>query len=789
MKRSKVPLKNPITGEPIDPPSGKVEIKGHSVLLGARLRRSFLYVPAHNERFLEKALKSAADCIVFDLEDGVAPSEKKQARENLKNLWERLATEGYRIGENQGADLCLRINHEGWLGPKQWEGPSKKIQAPSLEIDQDLDLLALRNALKLGVNVVAPKVNFPYDIRNIRELVLQKQKAVVDPSRKIKRLEIIPTIETALATLNLGLFTSHAKQFSAMVFASEDYCASMGIPRAQDHSNMLFARSQLVCQDFKDLSILEKECEEGVYLGFEGKQAIHPDQIETINRIFSPKIQEVEWAKALLEAVEKNKTDEPLERDVLAYRYHHGTNLGAIFVAEKWLYGNLFPEGVTGDSELDAVKAQVNLHGIDSTRQLFETFWSTTMTPEDWVFLANKASVTTVRLPIGYFSLGPDFCRSTPFEKYSRVYTNSWLYIKQYIVSAASHGIATLIDLHALPGGANSDSHSGSSSHKAELWGNSKNLKLAIECLKFIAHETKEIPFVIGLQLVNEAVYGAHGMYEFYDQVINELGRINPHLNVYISDAWDINTALQYSIKMNARGGCSVVVDTHKYYTFAEEDKKLNPHQIIDKVNLAEVENNKGKGAAVVIGEYSCVMDGRSWGNIQGNERKELATRFGKKQTETWWRGCGGSFFWTYKMAWMPGGEWGFSEQTNNGAVPAPPLATADNTAVQEGIFKASRSREDLKNASMAQHTNYWNHASPGQYFEHHRLNRTGGGITRTGADRIGMLDLWVKRRELEYETLEVREKGRAVDKRFLWEFGHGLRQGIKDFEHVVGFC
>ncbi|KAF3095709.1 hypothetical protein TWF569_003496 [Orbilia oligospora] len=326
-KRSKVPRKNPITGEPIEPPSGKVEIKGHSVLLGARLRRSFLYVPAHNERFLEKALKSAADCIVFDLEDGVAPSEKKQARENLKNLWERLATEGYRIGENQGADLCLRINHEGWLGPKQWEGPSKKIQAPSLEIDQDLDLLALRSALKLGVNVVAPKVNFPYDIRNIRELVLQKQKAVVDPSRQIKRLEIIPTIETALATLSLQLFHSHAKQFSAMVFASEDYCASMGIPRTQDYSNMLFARSQLVhvckasrntpidmvCQDFKDLSILEKECEEGVHLGFEGKQAIHPDQIETINRIFSPKTQEVEWAKALLEAVEKNKTDGAFE--------------------------------------------------------------------------------------------------------------------------------------------------------------------------------------------------------------------------------------------------------------------------------------------------------------------------------------------------------------------------------------------------------------------------------------------------------------------------------------------
>ncbi|KAK6510570.1 hypothetical protein TWF506_009675 [Arthrobotrys conoides] len=328
LKRTKIPKRNPITGELGDLPSGKVEIKGHSVLRGGRLRRSFLYVPAHNERFLEKALKSAADCIVFDLEDGVAPSEKQQARENLKNLWERLATEGYRIGENQKAELCLRINHEGWLGLNQWEdGASGKIKAPSPEIDQDLDLLASRSAIKLRINVVAPKANTPNDIRNIRELALQKQKAVVDPSRRIRRLELIATIETAFGVLNLPNFWTFARHFSAMVFASEDYCASMGIPRTNDHSNMLFARSQLVhvckatghtpidmvCQDFKDLSILEKECEEGVYLGFEGKQAIHPDQIETINRMFSPSPEDVEWAKSLLEAVEKNKTDGAFE--------------------------------------------------------------------------------------------------------------------------------------------------------------------------------------------------------------------------------------------------------------------------------------------------------------------------------------------------------------------------------------------------------------------------------------------------------------------------------------------
>ncbi|EWC44259.1 hypothetical protein DRE_01085 [Drechslerella stenobrocha 248] len=499
------------------------------------------------------------------------------------------------------------------------------------------------------------------------------------------------------------------------------------------------------------------------------------------------------------------------ERDVLAYRYHHGTNLGAIFVAEKWLFGNVFADGAAGDSELDAVKSQVSSCGVEAARSHFENFWAATMTTEDWEYLANTANVTTVRLPIGYFTLGPDFCRGTPFERYSAVYQNAWAFVKQYITTAASYGIGTLVDLHALPGGANGDSHSGTSSHKAELWGSSRNVKLAIECLKFIARETCDMPAVVGLQLVNESVWQASGMYQFYDTAIDALHQINPRLMVYISDGWDVSTALRYSAERNGRllkSSCPVVVDTHKYYTFAEEDKNMNPHQIIDKVNLKEVEAVKGQGAGVVIGEYSCVMDGRSWGDIQGEERKGLATQFGQKQTACWQGGSGGSFFWTYKMAWMPGGEWGFKEQTANGGLPAGVLASAAKDAVEGALARAESSREDLKRAAVGQHVNYWNHTSPGQHFEHfryeegwelgfndamvffaYRLNHIPNGVTRNGADRIGMLDVWVKRRELEYEaSLEMRANGFAFSKAYFWEFGQGVRQGIRDFELVVGF-
>jgi aryl-phospho-beta-D-glucosidase BglC (GH1 family) len=83
------------------------------------------------------------------------------------------------------------------------------------------------------------------------------------------------------------------------------------------------------------------------------------------------------------------------------------------------------------------------------------------MTPADWAFLRDAGKVTSVRLPIGWFTHGPHFCAGTPFEAYGSIYVNAWTAVKGYIHAAAEHGITVLLDLHALPGGANKDEHSG----------------------------------------------------------------------------------------------------------------------------------------------------------------------------------------------------------------------------------------------------------------------------------------------------------------------------------------
>lgn len=168
---------------------------------------------------------------------------------------------------------------------------------------------------------------------------------------------------------------------------------------------------------------------------------------------------------------------------------------------------------------------------------------------------------------------------------------------------------------------------------------------------------------VIGLQLCNEAITDAPGMYGWYDSVINALTQVDVSLPVYISDAWNLGQAVQYIKGKNRIGNYNnpVVIDTHKYYTFAESDKQQTPQQIIGRVSgeLGELDGNQGnvvdRGAAeVVIGEYSSVMDGQTWAKVDPSQRRDLTIQFGREQSRRWQARAGGSYFWTYKMVNTP---------------------------------------------------------------------------------------------------------------------------------------
>jgi len=267
---------------------------------------------------------------------------------------------------------------------------------------------------------------------------------------------------------------------------------------------------------------------------------------------------------------------------------------------------------------------------------------------------------TTIRLPIGYFTLGPAFCQGTDFAPYQSIYTSAWSSVQTLVFQARARGIGVLLDLHALPGGANGSDHCGTNSGSANLWSSPPNLGLGIRCAEFLAHSVSSgLDGVVGIQLCNEANWEAPNMYAWYDTCIAAISAIDPSIPVYISDAWNLKKALDYVAKKNSAASMTppVVVDTHLYWAFTDADKAKTPQTIIGEASnrLSNLDGKEGSvidcGAVqVVVGEYSCVLTEDSWAKRGGTEKAELVKQFGQAQSTRYQQRGGGSYFWTYKM-------------------------------------------------------------------------------------------------------------------------------------------
>ncbi|KAF1828357.1 glycoside hydrolase [Decorospora gaudefroyi] len=484
---------------------------------------------------------------------------------------------------------------------------------------------------------------------------------------------------------------------------------------------------------------------------------------------------------------------DPAALDILRYRYHHGTNLGSVYVIERWLHPSRFPDGAEGSSELAAVQAWVDRIGIDATKQNFEEHWANSVSDEALRWLANVAKCTTVRLPIGYYDLpGPVFTRGTPFEPYAAVYTGAWYSIRTLIQRLRAHSIGVLIDLHALPGGGNAQEHSGTNSGRAELWTSDSNRALGVRCCRFIAEDSRAGAEIAGIQLVNEAEWESEHMYEWYDECIAAVSAVDPEIPIVISDGWNLDKAVDWALQKNSiysHPQCPVVIDTHYYWAFTDEDKAKSPQQIIGEAGtkLAQLDGKEGsvidRGAVqVIVGEYSCVLTEDSWAKSDGIPKEDLVRQFGQAQSNRFQQRAGGSFFWTWKMDWMPGGEWGFQAKTDDGSVVPPKYALMSGDHRRGMIEKARHERDGRLHEAMQQHVSYWSGVDPNGTYEHEKFEHgwqvgyqdafaffEGRG---TPSDKIGMLEVWVLKR--------IRESGYRGG--FTWLFEQGLRKGVRDF-------
>jgi len=247
-----------------------------------RMRRSRLYLPGNEPKFMVNAGLHGADAIILDLEDSVAPAEKDAARALVRN-----ALVGVDFGQ---AERMVRIN-----------------QLP-------LGLEDLRWVVPFGVEVILiPKCENPDQVHEVVSVSQQIAPGV--------RILIMPIIESALGCFRALEIATASGRVCSLAIGLEDYAADIGARKTNEGRESLWARSVVVnaaraagvqpidsvFADVVDMEALRESALEAKALGFEGKGCIHPRQIPVIHEAFAPDEAEVAWAVRVVRAFEEAK--------------------------------------------------------------------------------------------------------------------------------------------------------------------------------------------------------------------------------------------------------------------------------------------------------------------------------------------------------------------------------------------------------------------------------------------------------------------------------------------------
>lgn len=237
--------------------------------------KSYLFLPGDNVKKIHKAIALQPDAIILDLEDGVASSQKALARE--------IVAEALQTLDFGSSKVSVRIHP---ISTPDWQ--------IDLQASHGADFITLAKA-ESGTQI--------WQLRDQTEL------------------PILPIVESARGVMRVDEIVFSDAKLIGLVFGGEDYAASVGAIRTPEATELLFARSAVVCAaaaaqisaidtvfiDFRDADGFRKEARMARQLGFSGKLAIHPHQVPLIHEVFAPTEKEILEASALLEAFEAHE--------------------------------------------------------------------------------------------------------------------------------------------------------------------------------------------------------------------------------------------------------------------------------------------------------------------------------------------------------------------------------------------------------------------------------------------------------------------------------------------------
>lgn len=259
-----------------------------------RARRALLFMPGDARRKIEKGAALDVDCIIMDLEDGVAFSQKEEARRTVRTALDEL--------DFGRSERLVRIN--------------------PVSDDSSMWIHDLTETIEARPDgYVIPKVQNAEQVQRVAEHITRIERKNGWHDGDIRLLAIV---ETAMGFVYLRDIAESDPRLVALVFGAEDLAGDIGAKRTPDSWEVFYARSKLVLfakayhlqaidTPFVGLtaddSQLTTTTEQALYMGYTGKLAIHPNQIEPIQRMFTPTAEEIQAAKVLIAAHEKQQDD------------------------------------------------------------------------------------------------------------------------------------------------------------------------------------------------------------------------------------------------------------------------------------------------------------------------------------------------------------------------------------------------------------------------------------------------------------------------------------------------
>ncbi|WP_455674372.1 HpcH/HpaI aldolase/citrate lyase family protein [Phocaeicola sp.] len=255
------------------------------------LMRSLMFVPAHNPKLLDSAVKRDADVLLLDIEDSVPYLEKQQSRDNIKEFVKR--------PDLNGKLLFPRVNDR-----------------ESGELLKDIYQLTIEGI----TGFMYPKATKAEDIYFFGKLL---ETIEYEKGFPIGTFKIIPLIETAGAVINMKEICSSCGRIVAVAFGCEDYVTDMHGSHDAEGVSIMTARNLIsigarscgvlpidtVHIKVHDLEDLEKNLILSKNLGFEGMLVLNPKELPLVHQYYSPTEEEIDWAKEMIQLADEARKE------------------------------------------------------------------------------------------------------------------------------------------------------------------------------------------------------------------------------------------------------------------------------------------------------------------------------------------------------------------------------------------------------------------------------------------------------------------------------------------------